>query len=484
MQFKPIIRIIGLLTILFSITMIIPNIVSIFYKDNEEKNFIKSFFITLIIGLFLWTPNKHKISDLKTKESFFTVSILWIILGSLGALPFIFSKKTNISITDAFFESFSGLTTTGATTLINLENLSKSILFYRQMLQWLGGMGIIVLGIAALPLLKTGGGVQLYKAETPGPLKNEKIRPRIAETAKTLWLIYIFLTIVCTVMLWIFGLNIFDAISHSFSIISLGGFSTHDTNIGYFNNITINFIISIFLIISNSSFNLHFLFLSNKNFNIYWKDIEFKTCILFQSVLIIICTTILLYYSFYESFIETVSQVFFQVISISTTAGFTTEKFTKWPTFLPILLLFSSFIGGCSGSVGGGLKVIRILLLIMHSSIELKKLVHPNAIYTIKLGHRIFSRNMIENIFGFFTAYIFIFIISFFILIGTGIDEFSAFTSIITTLNNLGQGIGLISENFIHINSLSKWILIITMIFGRLEIFTLLILFTPTFWKK
>lgn len=483
MQFKSVIRIIGLFIILFSTTMIFPNIVSIIYQDNEKKTFVKSFFIVLIIGLLLWIPNKKKIFNLKLKESFFVVSILWIILGSLGALPFIFCKKINISITDSFFESFSGLTTTGATILTNLENLPKSILFYRQILQWIGGMGIIVLGIAALPLLSIKG-MQLYKAEIPGPLKDEKMRPRIAETAKTLWLIYILLTIICALTLWFSGINAFDAISHSFSIVSLGGFSTYDQNIGHFQNTFINLIISIFLIISNSNFNLHFLFLSNKNFNIYWKNIEFRVFILFQLILMIICTITLLYYSFYNSFTETLNQVFFQVVSVSTTAGFKTEDFTKWPAFLPILLFFSSFIGGCSGSTGGGIKVIRILLLTMHSSREIKRLIHPNAIYTIKIGSKIFSNNTIENIFGFFTAYLFIFIISFFILIGTGIDEYSAFTSIAATLNNLGEGMGCVSENFVHINPTGKWVLIITMIFGRLEVFTLLILFTPTFWKK
>lgn len=483
MQFKSVIRIIGLFIILFSTTMIFPNIISVIYQDNEKKTFIKSFFIILIIGLFLWIPNKKKIFDLKLKESFFIVSILWIILGSLSALPFIFCKKINISITDAFFESFSGLTTTGATILTNLEKLPKSILFYRQMLQWLGGMGIIVLGIAAFPLLSIGG-MQLYKAEIPGPLKDEKMRPRIAETAKTLWLIYILLTIICAIILWISGIDMFNAISHSFSIVSLGGFSTYDQNIGYFQNIFVNLIISVFLIISNSNFSLHFLFLSNKNFNIYWKDIEFRTFILFQLILIIICTITLLYYSFYQSFIETLNQVLFQVISISTTAGFKTEDFTKWPVFLPILLFFSSFIGGCSGSTGGGIKVIRILLLIMHGSREIKRLIHPNAIYTIKLGSKVFSNNTIENIFGFFITYLFIFIIGFFILIATGIDEYSAFSSIAATLNNLGQGMGCISENFMNINLIGKWVLIITMVFGRLEVFTLLILLTPTFWKQ
>ncbi|ARC54406.1 TrkH family potassium uptake protein [Candidatus Riesia pediculicola] len=488
MDFKNIIRIIGLSFVMFSITMVIPGLVSLFYQDKTEHSFIHTFLVTLLVGLILWIPNKNRNRELSQKEGFLVISLFWVVLGSLGSLPFIFLDQPNISITDAFFESFSGLTTTGATNLIQLNNLPKSILFYRQMLQWLGGMGIIVLAIAIFPLFGISGGFQLYKAEISGPIKENKIHPRASKTAKTLWSIYILLTIICTILLWIAGMDFFDAISHSFSIISLGGFSTHDENIGYFKNIWINDIVSFFLLVSSCNFNLHFLVLSGKSLKIYWNDLEFKTFIFFQVLLVVVVLIVSLYHSSGNKSISTIiHQSFFQVISSSTTAGFSIDNIETLPLFLQMLLLFSTFIGGCSGSVGGGLKVIRILLLFFQVSTELKRLVHPNAIYTIKINyndHRILSEKNIDTIWGFFSSYVLIFISSLLLLISTGVDEFSAFSSIVATLNNFGPALGDFSENFINMNFAGKWILIFTMLFGRLEIFTLLILFTPIFWKK
>ncbi|MGP1929792.1 MAG: Trk system potassium transporter TrkH [Arsenophonus sp. ER-BJ3-MAG3] len=483
MHFRAIIRIVGLLVILFSFSMIIPIIVEMIYQDGNVSAFSQTFLVALIIGLLLWILNRNNQYDLKPKEGFLIVSLFWTVLGSVGALPFIFSDRPHLSVTDAFFESFSGLTTTGATTLIELDFLPKGILFYRQMLQWLGGMGIIVLAIAILPLLGVGG-MQLYRAEMPGPLKDNKMCPRIAETAKTLWLIYVLLTIACAIALWSAGMNVFDAISHSFSTVAIGGFSTHDQSIGYFNSSTINIIIAIFLLISGCNFCLHFSVLSGRSLRIYWRDHEFKVFISFQLILVVICTLVLLYHSVYDSILQTFDQAFFQVISVATTAGFSTDGFANWPLFLPILLLFSAFIGGCAGSTGGGLKVIRILLLFLHGSRELKRLVHPNAIYTIKLGSMVLPERIVEAVWGFFSAYVLVFIISLLLLIATGVDELSAFTSITATLNNLGPGLGSVAENFSTMNTIGKWILIVTMLFGRLEVFTLLILFTPTFWRE
>lgn len=482
MHFRSITRIVGLLVILFSVTMIIPGIVALIYRDGAGRAFSQTFFVALIIGLMLWIPNRNKKSDLKPKEGFLIVVLFWTVLGSVGALPFIFSEQPHLSITDAFFESFSGLTTTGATTLVGLDSLPKAILFYRQMLQWLGGMGIIVLAVAILPLLGVGG-MQLYRAEMPGPLKDNKMRPRIAETAKALWLIYVLLTIICALALWIAGMDVFDAISHSFSTIAIGGFSTHDASIGYFNSSAINTIIAVFLLISGCNFSLHFALLTGRSFKIYWRDPEFRMFIFIQLALVLICTAVLWLYSIYDSGWTTLNQAFFQVVSMATTAGFTTDSFAKWPIFLPLLLLCAAFIGGCAGSTGGGLKVIRILLLFLQGNRELKRLVHPNAVYTIKLGHRALPERIIEAVWGFFSAYALVFIISLMLLIATGVDEFSAFSAIATTLNNLGPGLGIVSDNFTTMNATAKWVLVVTMLFGRLEVFTLLVLFTPTFWR-
>ncbi|PLR29618.1 Trk system potassium transporter TrkH [Chimaeribacter coloradensis] len=483
MHFRAIARIVGLLVILFSGTMFIPGVVALIYRDGAGRAFSQTFLLALVLGLLLWWPNRRQKHELKPREGFLIVVLFWTVLGSVGALPFLFSEQPRLSLTDAFFESFSGLTTTGATVLVGLDTLPKAILFYRQMLQWLGGMGIIVLAVAILPILGVGG-MQLYRAEMPGPLKDNKMRPRIAETAKTLWLIYVALTVGCAVSLWLAGMSPFDAISHSFSTIAIGGFSTHDASIGYFQNPVINTLIAIFLLISGCNFGLHFALLSGRRLTVYWRDPEFRMFIAVQLGLTALCALILWQHDVYAAGTTTLNQAFFQVVSMATTAGFTTGDISAWPLFLPLLLLCSAFIGGCAGSTGGGLKVIRILLLYLQGARELKRLVHPNAVYTIKLGNRALPERIIEAVWGFFSAYALVFIVSMLAIAATGVDELSAFSAVTATLNNLGPGLGMVANNFTAMNEPAKWILVITMLFGRLEVFTLLVLFTPTFWRE
>lgn len=482
MQFRTIIRIVGLLVILFSSLMIIPGIVAFIYRDGGGRAFSQTFIVTFILGLTLWLPNRQQHSELKSREGFLIVTLFWIVLGSVGALPFLFSEKLGMNVTDAFFESFSGLTTTGSTTMIGLDTMPKAILFYRQFLQWLGGMGIIVLAVAVLPLLGIGG-MQLYRAEIPGPIKDDKMRPRIAETAKTLWFIYVSLTILCAISFWIAGMTPFDAISHSFATISVGGFSTHDASIGYFDSPTINTITAIFLLLASCNFALHFSVVSNFSLKEYWRDPEFRAFIFVQIAVVTICFLLLSYQRFYTSEIEALHQSFFHVVSMATTAGFTTDSLVRWPIFLSMMLLLVSFIGGCAGSTGGGLKVVRVLLLYLQGMRELKRLVHPNAVYTIKLGKKALPERVIEAVWGFFSAYALIFIISLLALLATGLDPYSTFSAVAGALNNLGGGFGVVADNFAHVGATAKWILVITMLFGRLEVFTLLILFTPTFWR-
>ena len=483
MHFRAIARIVGLLVILFSGTMFIPGVVALIYRDGAGRAFSQTFLLALVLGLLLWWPNRRQKHELKPREGFLIVVLFWTVLGSVGALPFLFSEQPRLSLTDAFFESFSGLTTTGATVLVGLDTLPKAILFYRQMLQWLGGMGIIVLAVAILPILGVGG-MQLYRAEMPGPLKDNKMRPRIAETAKTLWLIYVALTVGCAVSLWLAGMSPFDAISHSFSTIAIGGFSTHDASIGYFQNPVINTLIAVFLLISGCNFGLHFALLSGRRLTVYWRDPEFRMFIAVQLGLTVLCALILWQHDVYAAGTTTLNQAFFQVVSMATTAGFTTGDISAWPLFLPLLLLCSAFIGGCAGSTGGGLKVIRILLLYLQGARELKRLVHPNAVYTIKLGNRALPERIIEAVWGFFSAYALVFIVSMLAIAATGVDELSAFSAVTATLNNLGPGLGMVANNFTAMNEPAKWVLVITMLFGRLEVFTLLVLFTPTFWRE
>lgn len=482
MHFRAITRIVGLLVILFSGTMIIPGLVALIYRDGAGRAFTQTFFVALAIGSMLWWPNRKEKGELKSREGFLIVVLFWTVLGSVGALPFIFAESPNLTITDAFFESFSGLTTTGATTLVGLDSLPHAILFYRQMLQWFGGMGIIVLAVAILPILGVGG-MQLYRAEMPGPLKDNKMRPRIAETAKTLWLIYVLLTVACALALWFAGMPAFDAIGHSFATIAIGGFSTHDASVGYFDSPTINTIIAIFLLISGCNYGLHFSLLSGRSLKVYWRDPEFRMFIGVQLTLVAVCTLVLWIHNTYGSALTTINQAF--------------SRWYRWRR-LPDLPRTVLPAGRCSCRCcccvlllsaavpvdGGGLKVIRILLLFKQGNRELKRLVHPNAVYSIKLGNRALPERILEAVWGFFSAYALVFIISMLAIIATGVDDFSAFASVVATLNNLGPGLGVVADNFASMNPVAKWILIANMLFGRLEVFTLLVLFTPTFWRE
>ncbi|WP_372881233.1 TrkH family potassium uptake protein [Psychromonas sp.] len=488
MAFRSIIRIVGMLIGLFSFTMLPPVLVSSFYKGIEGEdggNFLAAFVVTLFIGLLLWAPNRRIKKELKVREGFLIVVLFWATLGSVGAIPFMMSSSIEMDAASAFFESFSGLTTTGATVIEDLDILPKSILFYRQMLQWFGGMGIIVLAVAVLPMLGIGG-MQLYRAETPGPVKDSKMTPRIAETAKALWNVYLFVTVACMLAFWLAGMSLFDALSHSFSTVSIGGFSPYNASMGHFASPVINMITVLFLLISGVNYALHYSAFAAKqfSFNIYKQDPELRAFIWIQVMLTLICFAGLMGNEVYHSVEESFTQALFQAVSISTTAGFTTTSFADWPLFLPVLLVISSFVGGCAGSTGGGLKVIRFLLLNLQGMRELKRLVHPKAVFKIKLGNNALPDRVIEAVWGFFSTYALVFVICMLALLLTGMDELSSFSATAAMLNNLGPGLGEVAVHFNEVNSASKWIMIIAMLFGRLEIFTLLVLFTPMFWKN
>lgn len=487
MQFKNIIRILGLLVALLSVTMLPPAFISLVYRDGGGVSFLMSFIFCLVAGLLSWYPYRAEKSDLRAREGFLIVVLFWTVLASFSAVPLMLLDEPNLSVADAFFESFSGLTTTGATILTQIDGLPHAVLWYRQQLQWLGGMGIIVLAVAILPMLGIGG-MQLYRAETPGPVKDSKMTPRIADTAKHLWLIYVSLTTACALSYWAAGMNFFDAICHSFSTIAIGGFSTHDLSLGYYDSPLINFICVFFLLVAGVNFALHFAVVNSRSLRSYFYDSEFKAFLSIQLVLVLICFVVLASFNIYQSGFENFEQALFHAVSISTTAGFSGTSageatFSNWPTLLPLLLIFSSFIGGCAGSTGGGMKVIRVVLLYLQGVRELNKLVHPKAVFTIKLGKKALPNRVVEAIWGFFSAYTAVFVICMLLLLAAGMDEYSAFTAVAACLNNLGPGLGQVASNFAEITDFSKWVLIVAMLFGRLEIFTLLVLFTPAFWR-
>ncbi|MGB1799341.1 MAG: TrkH family potassium uptake protein [Gammaproteobacteria bacterium] len=483
MQLFVIQRILGILLSLFSLTMFPPLIISLFSSDGTTVPFLSAFALILSIGLLLWFPVRNIKDDLRLRDGFVVVVLFWVGLGITGSVPLILSDTPDLSITDAVFESISGLTTTGATIIVGIDYLPKSILFYRQELQWLGGMGIIVLAVAILPMLGIGG-MQLYRAETPGPVKDTKLTPRITETAKALWYVYLGMTIACAVAYKLAGMNLFDAITHSFSTVSIGGFSTHDASIGYFNSPLIEAVAVFFMLLAGINFSLHFMAWRHASIKPYWYDAELRA---YLTVLLLVCSICVIYHLIiddYDTVFQAVEHSLFQTVSIATTTGFTTTEYQSWPGFVPLLLLFSSFIGACAGSTGGGIKVIRILLIFKQGMREIKRLIHPNAIFIIKIGNKPIPERVIEAVWGFFAVYIAVFIVLLLALMATGLDQTTAFSALAASINNLGPGLGKVSQNYASINDVSKWILCLAMLLGRLEIFTLLVLFTPTFWRR
>jgi len=483
MQLSVVQRILGLLIMVFSSTMLPPVLVGLWYQDSSILPFIESFFILLASGFLIWFPVRELRHELRLRDGFVIVVLFWAGLGVAGGVPLMLSDQPEISVVDAVFESISGLTTTGATVITGLDDLPKSILFYRQQLQWLGGMGIIVLAVAILPVLGVGG-MQLYRAETPGPVKDNKLTPRITETAKALWMIYLMLTVSCMLAYWYAGMDAFDALAHSFSTVAIGGFSTHDASIGYYDNPAIEMVAVFFMLISGVNFALHFYSWRAVTVRNYWQDSEFRTYIAGIAVVSIVVILFLFFSSTVTSASLAFRQGLFQTVSIATTTGFATTNYSLWPVFIPVLLLFMSFIGGCAGSTGGGMKVIRVLLILKQGMREVKRLVHPNATLLIKVGKKPLPDNVIEAVWGFFSAYVFVFVILMMVMLATGMDQVTAFSAVTASLNNLGPGLGDVAANYASIKDVEKWALCIAMLMGRLEIFTLLVVMSPAFWRR
>ena len=476
-------RILGILLMLFSITMLTPVLVSYIYDDGARHTFLLAFMVTFVTGLVCWLPVSRSRRELRLRDGFLVVVLFWTVLGLFGALPLALYDELDMSFTDAAFESISGLTTTGATVITGIDQLPHSILYYRQQLQWLGGMGIIVLAVAILPMLGIGG-MQLYRAETPGPMKDSKLTPRITETAKALWYIYLGLTVVCGLAFWLAGMNGFDALAHSFSTVAIGGFSTHDASMGYFDSTLIESVAIIFMLLAGMNFALHFVAWRNFSLMPYLQDSEAR---FYLTVLLIVSifTSAYLYFSGSISDAgEAIHHGVFQTISIGTTTGYTTTGYANWPGLLSVLLLFISFIGGCAGSTGGGMKVIRFLLLVKQGFREVARLVHPSAQIPVKIGSKAMSDRVINAVWGFFAVYVAMFVIIMLILMATGMDQVTAFSAVAACMNNMGPGLGDVATHYGDVTALGKWVLCFAMLLGRLEIFTLLVLLTPTFWRK
>lgn len=477
MNFKSIVNLFSILILFFSISYIFPIIVSLIYKDGAISLFLSTLSIVSLIGIIGVFLTRGEDNNLSHKDGFVIIVLFWIVLSFAGSVPFYLSGMTFI---DSIFESTSGITTTGATVISNIDALPESLLFYRQLLQWMGGMGLIVLAIAVMPLLGIGGG-QIYKTEVPGAMGEQRLTPRIKETAQALWLIYLGLTIACAVLYYFNGMSVFDSISHSMSTVAIGGFSTHNESIGFFDSISIELICMVFMLLSSFSFALHYFAIYKSKPLKYFYDPELR---FFASILLLIFIIALIISFFSDMSGANIRQIAFHSVSMITTTGFSISDTSSWPFSISFLLLIGAFVGACSGSVGGGVKSWRVLIMINHAYKNIMTIIHPNSVISLKIGTKNVDDQVATSVWGFFSIYIISFVILLLgILIG-GLDFESAFSAVGACLNNLGPGLGAVSENYSQITSFSKGILAFAMLLGRLEIFTLLVLLTPMFWEK
>ncbi|HEY5775332.1 MAG TPA: TrkH family potassium uptake protein [Xanthomonadales bacterium] len=475
-------RILGFLIAGASLMMLPPVLISWWYDDGTAGLFLVSAVTLFLFGMAIFLPVRHIHEELRLRDGFLVVAACWLALVLAGALPFLLLQDPEISLVDAVFESMSGLTTTGATILTNIDSLPRGILYYRQQLQWLGGLGIVVLAVAILPMLRIGG-MQLYRAETPGPLKDSKLTPRITETAKALWMIYLGITLLCAMAYWLGGMTLFDAVGHAFSTVAIGGMSTHDAGFTWFESPTLEFIAMFFMVVAGINFAVHFTSWNRASSQPYFQDPELRV---YAGLLLgfAVLTTIALYLNgTYESFAESARFASFQVVSVMTTTGFHTANFSLWPGFIPIMLICIAFIGGCAGSTCGGMKVIRVMLLYRQASREIARLIHPHAVIPVKIGGRKTPPTVMDAVWGFFFLYVASFVLITIALNGVGVDPVTAYAAAAACITNLGPGLGDVSSNYASLGPAAKLILSFAMLMGRLEIFTLLVLFSPAFWR-
>ncbi len=474
--------VVGILTLFLGATMVFPLLFGLYYHDESVVPLLKSIAATVLAGLLLCGIFRKSRQDIMShREGMGIVAFGWTAAGIFGALPYYWGGVFD-SFTDAMFESLSGFTTTGASVLIDIEGVCRGLLFWRSMTHWLGGMGIIVLSLAILPLLGIGG-MQLYKAEVPGPVP-DKLKPRIKDTAVVLWKVYVLFTVVETALLTIGGMDFFESLCHTFGSMGTGGFSTRNASIAAYDSAYFDWVISVFMLFAGINFSLHYQFLKGDGLA-FWRNSEFR---FFMGTVLLFCVIITAntYSAVYESLTEAIRFSVFQVVSIITTTGYATADYELWPPLSQIILLFCMFLGACAGSTGGGMKCMRIMLLLKHSYNQLFSLIHPRAVTQVKLAGRPVSDEILHSIWGYFMLYLGLFILCSFLLAAMGVDIVTSATAVIATIGNIGPGIGLVgpTDNFAHIPLLGKWVLILCMLLGRLEIYTVLILFVPEFWRK
>jgi len=470
--------------IVFSITYALPILTSVIYNDGTALLFIEDMLLTLGAGTILWITTRNFQRELKAKEGFLLVVLAWTGMAAFSTFP-LMSYLKDLSFTDAYFEAMSGLSTTGATVLAGLDQLPPAINLWRHELNWLGGMGIIVLAVAILPVLGVGGR-QLFMAETPGPMKETKLTPRITETAKNLWLVYAGITAACILALKQAGMSWFDAVCHAFSAMGLGGFSTHDANVGYFNSPAIEAVLIVFMLIAGMNFATHFLVLRNRSLNPYKHDIEAAP---FLILVVSSCLGISFYLwqsGTYSDYWTALRHASFNLVSIATDCGFVSVDFNQWPIFVPLLMLFLSCVSACTGSTGGGIKMMRTLILVKQSQLQMFLLTHPTSVNPLKLGNMVIRAPIVLSVLGFIFVYFMSIVVLTLLLVITGLDFLSSFSAILACINNAGPGLNEVgpATNYSALTDIQTWICSLAMFLGRIEVFTALILFTPAYWRK
>jgi trk system potassium uptake protein TrkH len=478
-------NVLGALLALFASYYLLPIATALIYGEQAAlRAFLESAGVTLALGVGLYSGTVRFRAELKPRDGYLLVSLSWLLMTLAAAAPLMLAEP-RLGFTDAYFEAMSGLSTTGSTVITGIDNLPHAVNMWRHALHWLGGMGIIVLAVAVLPLLGVGG-MQMYRAEAPGPVKDAKLTPRITETAKALWMVYAGMTVVCFLALWAVGMTIFDAICHAFSVMSLGGFSTHDTSVGWFQSGRIEFVMIVFMLLAMVSFATHFTALRRRDLSVYRRDPEARWGLIWLAAALVAVTTVVYSAGLYPDFLTALRHSAFSLVALATTAGFVTEDYSLWPLFAPVLMLFLSCVIPNTGSTGGGLKLFRALIMIKQWFRESFSLVHPHAVLPLKIAGVVISNRVVNSVLAFVFVYFMTIVILTFTLLATKMDFITAFTAVVASINNAGPGLGQVgpSTNYATLSDFQTWICTLAMFLGRIELFTFLVLFTRTFWRK
>ena len=474
-------RIFGAIIALSSLITVPPMAIAHYLGEASQGAFFDSFLLIGVAGLLLWYPVRKAEYDLRLRDGFLITTSIWVLASLVTAIPFTLAAPY-LSFTDAVFEAASGLTTTGATVISGLDVLPRSVLFYRQSLNFLGGMGIVILAVAILPMLKIGG-MQLFRAESTGPTRDNKLTPRIAETARALWMVYLGLNLLCALAYWMGGMSLFDAVCHAMSTLATGGFSTHDASFGYWDSSLLDGMATVFMLIAGTNFGMHWYAWRRATLGHYQADSELLTFLRIALVASVV-VALGLWASGRFDFGQSLRHAIFQVVSNLTTTGFVSTGYADWPGAAPLLLLLLAFVGGCAGSTAGGMKVARWQMVVRQGLREIRQLVHPKGQFVVKVGGKRVSESVVISVAGFCTLYLLSFVVMTLLLTASGVDIVSAFAAIAACLNNLGPGLGTVSQHYSGLGDFSIWICSFAMILGRLEVFTVLVLLTPQFWNE